>query len=69
MFREMFEDLPPNVRLMVAMAGVGTPFGAMYVLKRYVCPDWPMVHVILAVAGAVAVICLLAFLVAKFSNE
>jgi len=61
----MFKSLPPEVRMMVAMAGLGTPFGAIYVLKRFLFPTMSMFMVIIIVAGAIGVICLLGFILAK----
>ena len=62
---KMFKSLPPEIRMMVAMAGLGTPFGAIYVLKRYLFPTMPMFLVILIVGGVVAGICLIGFLLSK----
>jgi len=62
---KLFKGLPPEVRMMIAMAGLGSPLGAIYALKRWVFPNTPLVIIILYVAGAIAVICLLGFIIAK----
>lgn len=51
--------------MMIAMAGLGTPFGAIYILKRYLFPDKPLFVVILIVGGVVAVLCLLGFIISR----
>ncbi len=61
----LFKSLPREVRMLIAMAGLGTPLGAMYVLKRFLFPGWSMFMVILVVAGTVGVICLVGFVIAK----
>ena len=61
----MFKSLPREVRMLIAMAGLGTPLGAMYVLKRFLFPGWSMFMVILVVAGVVGAICLVGFLLSK----
>ncbi len=59
---QLFKGLPPEVRLLVAMAGLGTPLGAIYVLKR-IFPHTSTFVLILIVAGVVAAISLLGWLI------
>ena len=61
----MFKGLPPELRMMIAMAGLGTPLGAIYLLQRFMFPKTPMIFIILGVAAVVAVICVLAFVLSK----
>ncbi len=51
--------------MLIAMAGLGTPLGAIYILKRYIFPGMSMFMIILLVGGVVLVICLLGFILAK----
>ncbi|MHC4092442.1 MAG: type VI secretion protein IcmF/TssM N-terminal domain-containing protein, partial [Planctomycetota bacterium] len=61
----MFKSLPPEMRMMLAMAGLGSPAGIIYILKKYLFPGWSWIKVILVVAAVIAVISLLGFIVAK----
>lgn len=65
---QALRDLPPEVRTMVAMAGLGTPLGAIYLLRRFVFPGTPLIYIILGVGAVVAVICLLGFLIDKLGE-
>ena len=60
-----FAGLPPEVRLLVAMAGLGTPFGVIFVLQRYVFRGMNPILLILGLAVVVGVLCLLGWLVSK----
>ena len=62
---QMFKGLPPEMRMMIAMAGLGTPLGAIYLLQRFVFPKTPMIYIILGVAVVVGVLCLLGFIIAR----
>lgn len=61
----MFKNLPPEMRMMIAMAGLGSPIGIIYALKRWCFPNTATFVVILYVVGAIAVVCLLGWLVSK----
>lgn len=61
----MFKNLPPEVRMMVAMAGLGSPIGAIYLLKRFFFPTTPTIYLILGIAVVIGVISLLGFLITK----
>ncbi len=61
----LFKGLPPEVRMLVAMAGLGTPIGMILFIKMYVFKDTPLWLVVLGVAVVVGVLCLLGWLVAK----
>ena len=58
---EWFKELPPEVRTMVALAGLGTPIGAVYFAQRYLFPTVPLFLIILGVAVVLALLALLAF--------
>ena len=62
----IYKGLPREVKMLVAMAGLGTPFGAIYMMKRYLFPGMSTLMIILIVAGAIAAIGLIAFLVTRF---
>ncbi|HUU83395.1 MAG TPA: type VI secretion protein IcmF/TssM N-terminal domain-containing protein [Phycisphaerae bacterium] len=62
---QLYRGLPREVQMMVAMAGLGTPLGAIYILQRFLFPGMPLFFVILIVGGAVLGICLLAFLLSR----
>ncbi len=62
---KMFKSLPPEMRMMIAMAGLGSPIGIIYALKRWFFPNTATFVLILYVVGAIAVICLLGWLVSK----
>jgi len=61
----MFKSLPPEMRMMLAMAGLGSPAGMIYILKRYLFPGWSYFMITLVVFGVITVVCLLGFLVTK----
>ena len=61
----MFRSLPREVQMMIAMAGLGTPLGAIYIMQRFLFPGMPIFFVILIVGGVVLGICLLGFLISK----
>ncbi|UCE59372.1 MAG: hypothetical protein JSU63_18260, partial [Phycisphaerales bacterium] len=57
----MFKALPKEVRMMLALAGLASPIGAIYFLQRFF--KLSVFQLILIVAGIVVVICILAFLI------
>ncbi len=59
---KMFKSLPPELRMLLALAGLGTPLGAIWFVKRFF-PGVSTLTIILCVAGAVAVIALAVFLI------
>ena len=59
---KMFKNLPPEFRMMLAMAGLGAPMGAIYMARRFLFPNTPVIYIILGVAVVVGVIGLLGFL-------
>lgn len=61
-----YKGLPKEVKMMVAMAGLGTPFGIIYVMRRYLFPGWSLFKIILVVAAVIAVVCILAFVITRF---
>ena len=63
-FVKMFKGLPPEMRMMLMMVGLGSPVGAIYFLQRFF-PHTPMWQIILYVGLAVAGIALLAFIISK----
>ena len=68
-----FKSLPPQLRLLVAMAGLATPLGLVYVLQRackYLFGYSPSVFVLLlGLALLVGVVALLGFLVKKVLGQ
>ena len=61
----MFKNLPPEVRMMVAMAGLGTPMGAIYLLKRILFPTTPLIYIILGIAAVLGLLALVGWLISK----
>ena len=59
-----FKSLPREVRTMLAMAGLASPIGAIYFLKRFF-PGVSMFVLIICVAGAIAVLALLGYVICK----
>lgn len=60
---QAFKNLPPELRMVIAMAGLGTPIGLVYVLSRYTGMSTKMILIVLmAVLG---LIFLLGFLFSK----
>ena len=62
---DMFKSLPPELRLMVAMAGLGTPMGAIWLIKRFVFPDAHYLVIVFGVAAVVAVVALVGWLLTR----
>ncbi len=58
-----YKDLPKEMKIVIAMAGLGTPFGAFYALRR-VLGISPMM-LILYIAVAIVAIALIGFLISK----
>ena len=63
-FVKMIKSLPPEMRMMLMMVGLGSPVGAIYFLRRFF-PHTPMWQIILCVGLAIAGIALLAFVISK----
>ena len=61
----MWRKLPPEMRMMLAMAGLASPAGLIYAIKRFLFPGWSWLMVILVVAGVIAVISLLGFIISR----
>lgn len=61
----LFKQLPPELRMLVAMAGLGTPLGIFYAVQRFLFPTTPIRYLILGFAVVVGVICLVGFLLTK----
>lgn len=59
----LYKSLPREVKMLVAMAGLGTPVGIFYFVQRVLFPGKPIWLIILIVAGIVAVLALLVFLI------
>src|SRR5215510_791338 len=62
---QMIKNLPPELRMMLALAGLGTPLGAIYLLKRFLFPNTPTIVLIFIIAGVIAGLALLGFLIKK----
>ena len=60
-----FKKLPPEVRMMLAMAGLGTPFGLVFFLKRYLFPGMSTIKVVLIVGAIIVGLLLVAFIVSR----
>ncbi|HWL93911.1 MAG TPA: type VI secretion protein IcmF/TssM N-terminal domain-containing protein [Phycisphaerae bacterium] len=59
MFKKLisaFKGLPPELRMLLAMAGLGSPFGIMWVLKEHLFPGVSMFVLVMCVAAGVAVL-------------
>ncbi len=65
----MFKSLPREVRMMIAMAGLGTPLGAIYVLKRFLFPGLTTFKVILIVGGVVLALSLIGYLFSRVAGR
>ncbi len=61
----MFKKLPPEMRMLVAMAGLGTPLGIFYGVQRFLFPTTPIRYLILGFALIVGVLLLVGFLISK----
>ena len=61
----MFGSLPPELRMLIAMAGFGTPIGIIIFLKTYIFKDKPLWMVVLGVALVVAVLSFLGWVISK----
>ncbi|MGB2988228.1 MAG: type VI secretion protein IcmF/TssM N-terminal domain-containing protein [Phycisphaerae bacterium] len=57
-----FKSLPPELRMFLAMAGLASPIGAIYFLRRFF-PGVSMLTLILCVAAVVVVIALLVWII------
>ena len=62
---KMFRSLPPEMRMMLAMAGMGSPIGAIYLLRRFLFPGVKTIYLIFGVAAVIAVIALFGFLFSR----
>ncbi|MBI4717308.1 MAG: hypothetical protein HY763_05850 [Planctomycetes bacterium] len=60
-----YKNLPPELKMMLAMAGLGSPLGAIWLLKRYVFPGASTTTLIFGVAAVVALISLVGFFISK----
>lgn len=58
----MIKKLPPEARMVLAMVGLGTPFGAIYVLRRFF-PGVSMFTLILCVAGVLLGVALIIWVI------
>ncbi|UCC30521.1 MAG: hypothetical protein JSU86_20270 [Phycisphaerales bacterium] len=58
----MIKKLPPEARMLLALAGLGTPFGAIYLLRRFF-PGVSMFMLILCVAGVLLGVALIIWLI------
>jgi hypothetical protein len=58
-----YKNLPPEMKMFLALAGMGSPIGAIYVLRK-LFPHVSLFMLILYVGAAVAVLALLIFLIA-----
>ncbi|MCP4248306.1 MAG: hypothetical protein GY778_14765, partial [bacterium] len=61
----MYKSLPREARMMLAMAGLGTPAGMIYCVKKFLFPGWSWMMVMLVVFGVVLGISLLVFLISR----
>lgn len=62
---KMFKGLPPQVRSLIMMAGIGSPVGVIYLLQRTLFKGKPIFYVIIAVLIVVVVLALLALIISK----
>ena len=62
---QKFKSLPPEVRTLLAMAGLGTPFGILFFLQRYVFKGVSLLVLIIGLVIVVAVLGLVAWLVSR----
>lgn len=60
-----YRGLPREVQMMVAMAGLASPIGVIYLLQRWVFPGWPLIAVIAVVAGGLLLLALIGWLISK----
>ncbi len=61
----MYKGLPKEFQMLLAMAGLGSPIGAIWLLQRFVFPGVSLTILIFGVAAAVGVICLVVFLLSR----
>ena len=62
---KLFRSLPPEIRMLLAMAGLASPFGMVYLLRRVFFPKMSLMMVIFIVAGVLAGLALIGFVIAK----
>ncbi len=62
---KMFKSLPREVRMMIAMAGLGSPFGIFYLLNQVFFPGKPVRYIIFAMIGVMLVIGAIGFILTK----
>ncbi|MCH7814408.1 MAG: hypothetical protein IID40_10360, partial [Planctomycetes bacterium] len=61
----MYKSLPREARMMLAMAGLGTPAGMIYCIKKFLFPGWSWMMVMLVVFAVVLGISLLVYLISR----
>ena len=62
---KMYKGLPREMKMMIAMAGLSSPLGAIYLLKRFLFPQTSTFFIIIGVAAVIAVLGLLGLLISK----
>ncbi len=60
-----YKNIPPEMRVFIAMAGLGTPIGVIYLLKRHLFPNASIFVIIIGVFAAVAILGGIAWLCMK----
>lgn len=60
-----YSSLPREVKMMIALAGLGTPMGAIWFLKRYLFPGVATFWIIMGVGAVVAGICVIGLVLKK----
>ncbi len=60
---KMFKSLPPEVRSMLAIAGLGSPIAAIYFAKRFLPRGYPLWKFFLWIVAVVVVIAVIVFVI------
>jgi hypothetical protein len=60
-----YRSLPKEVQMLIALAGLGTPLGIIYVLREYVFPGVSIFVLVLGIAAVVGVLSIAGWLVPK----
>ncbi|MCK4340931.1 MAG: hypothetical protein KAY37_04330, partial [Phycisphaerae bacterium] len=60
-----YKKLPPQMKMLVAMAGLGTPFGIIFFLQRYVFKGINPVVLILGLVVVIVVVLVIALIISK----
>ena len=64
-----FNSLPKEVKLLIAMAGLASPIGIIFLMQRYVFKGASAIVIMLALAALIGVVALIGYLVPKLFSR